>query len=103
MKSVVWLGIIVSMQMSLSRFKQSTYLCFKLFRKCFDDFQVHLEYFFSEMISKIYGNRNFRRFGVAQQPEAPTKMIWAPIVFAAAPNTLPVGLLTSQLLPFWAP
>jgi len=39
----------------------------------------------------------------AQQPGAPKKMIWAPKVFAAAPNTLPVGLLTSRLLPFWAP
>ena len=41
----------------------------------------------------------------AQQPGAPKKRIWTPKFFAAAPNTLQVrvGLLTSQLLPFWAP
>ena len=39
----------------------------------------------------------------AQQPGTPKKMIWAPTVSAAAPNTLPVGLLTYWLLPFWAP
>ena len=39
----------------------------------------------------------------AQQPGACKKMIWVHKVFAAAPNTLPVGLLTSRLLPFWAP
>ena len=36
----------------------------------------------------------------AQQPGTPKKMIWAPTVSAAAPNTLPVGLLTYRLLPF---
>ena len=32
-----------------------------------------------------------------------TQQHWSPKFFAAAANTLPVGLLTSWLLPFWAP
>ena len=39
----------------------------------------------------------------AKQLGAPKKMLWVPRFFAAAPKTLPVGLLTSQLLLLWAP
>ena len=39
----------------------------------------------------------------AQQPGAPKNVFWVPNIFAAAPKTFPVGLLTSWLLPFWAP
>ena len=39
----------------------------------------------------------------AQQHGAPKKMLWAPKFFAAAPHTLPIELLTSRLLPRWAP
>ena len=69
MKTVFWLGIMFIMQISRLRFKQSRisaaarprYLCFGLFRKFFGDFKVYLEInsFFSERISKIYGDRKF--------------------------------------------
>ena len=40
-----------------------TYLCFGLFSKVFGDVWVYLEInTFSQRISKIYGNRKFRRF-----------------------------------------
>ena len=38
-----------------------------------------------------------------QQPRVPKKVLWAPKFFVTAPKTLPVGLLPSRLLPFWAP
>ena len=40
--------------------------------------------------------------GAQYEPEPPKKMR-APKLFAAAPNTLHVGLLTSQRLVLWAP
>ena len=38
-----------------------------------------------------------------QESGVPKKILWAPKIFAAAPNTSHVGLLTSQLLTLWAP
>ena len=53
--------------------------------------------------SRLFYNQQGCCLKGAQPPGAPEKILWAPKLFAAAPKTLPVGLLTFWLLSHWAP